>query len=621
VVPVPPENQSTYLYVDIAAGSDSNAGSQSAPLKTIAAAMGKALANNDRGIGTKVLINPGVYREFVNIHSTSRQTNATITFEAVKAGTAIIAGSDAISGWQAIGATEYVHSWNDPLIGCSAPSSWPVLPSITLRSEMVFIDGTPLTQILDSADQRAGTFLVDTQSNQIHIWPPTGTDMNTALVEVSARPQILTVVGRRDVVLRGLVFRHAGNCLNTSAVNVYNSDVVLFDQVQANWNNWGGILVSSSNNVTVQNSVASYNGGVGFSSNKVTNILLKIETDYNNWRGAMGAFYDFGMGGTKLLLAHGVHVIQHVAYRNHAQGLWFDTDNKDISISNGILSENLLANLKLEGNQGPVGVQNNSLCSGGMGMLVVNTANLTATGNNFYNNGGTAKWQAQLFLAGNPAGGRPVTDWQTGQFYRISTSNTVLANNVFTDAGIGQYVFSTYLSGADWTAFSGSLHSGQNKWTDSQSTKAFMVPGGHVETLNGWQNVTGQDQDSAWELSQDAAKNCAVPAASFPDFNVYANNRVNASVPVWSQPYAMSGGVATINLQVKSFDFGPVTLSTSALPSGVSASFSPSTLTSGNSVLTLHAASNAATETIHLTVFGTSGNRVHSVTVLVAVAP
>ena len=53
------ENQTTYIYVDGKVGSDTNAGTQSTPLRTIQAAVNKASANNIKSIGTKVIINPG----------------------------------------------------------------------------------------------------------------------------------------------------------------------------------------------------------------------------------------------------------------------------------------------------------------------------------------------------------------------------------------------------------------------------------------------------------------------------------------------------------------------------------------------------------------------------------
>ena len=114
------------------------------------------------------------------------------------------------------------------------------------------------------ADMRAGTFYVSEASSVMHIWPgPSVPNINSAVVEAAVRPQTLSMNGRSNVVFRGLVFRHAANCINTAGANVNNSSNVLFDQVQAVWNNWGGLGINSSSQITVQNSVGSNNGGVG----------------------------------------------------------------------------------------------------------------------------------------------------------------------------------------------------------------------------------------------------------------------------------------------------------------------------------------------------------------------
>src|SRR3974390_2549897 len=90
------ENQTTYLYVDAQKGSDSNSGSTSAPLKTIQAAINKANANNQKKIGTKIVVNPGVYREAVSINPVSNQSTATLTLQAATTGTAIISASNVV---------------------------------------------------------------------------------------------------------------------------------------------------------------------------------------------------------------------------------------------------------------------------------------------------------------------------------------------------------------------------------------------------------------------------------------------------------------------------------------------------------------------------------------------
>jgi len=55
------------IYFDADKVSDSNNGSKTAPLKTIGASVNMALANNYAGIGSRVIVNAGTYRESVAI--------------------------------------------------------------------------------------------------------------------------------------------------------------------------------------------------------------------------------------------------------------------------------------------------------------------------------------------------------------------------------------------------------------------------------------------------------------------------------------------------------------------------------------------------------------------------
>lgn len=608
------ENQTTYVYVDASSGSDGNSGTQSSPFLTIGKAVTKAESNNVNGIGTKVLINPGTYREMVRISPTSRQTGATMTFEATQPGTAIIAASDVLTGWNP-GTTNpsiYTHSWSYNFGSCTVPSGWPSgIAPVVLRTEMFFVDGVPLTQVFSFSLMRSGTFYVNDAANMVSIWPAPTADMSTAVVEAAVRPQTLSVYGRTNMVLRGLVFEHAANCINQNSANISGSTNVLVDNIQANWNNWGGFGLSVGNLITVQNSTASHNGGEGFGSYRTINTLLQSdESDYNNWRGAMGAFYDWGMGGTKFYENHGIVVDQIHVYRNQAQGLWFDTDHKNITITNASLAENVLSNLQLEQNEGPISLTNSSLCSGGTGMILVNAALVTATGNTFYNNGATNKWQAQVFLGGK-SGGRSGSDFETGQYYNAFTESLTLRNNVFADAGLGQFVFGTYLGGTDWSLFASSLTSNNNTWSDGSDTKKFGIPNGKMVDLRGWQGATSEDMASNWASSAQPASSCVVPEPTFADFSVNVDNST----------YSMSSGKATIHLHVNSFAYGMVSLSVAGLPSGVTASYSQSALTSGAPVLTLMASSAAVNQTVPITIIAHGGGRVHTVYVMVHVAP
>jgi hypothetical protein len=429
--------------------------------------------------------------------------------------------------------------------------------------------------------------------------------MSTAVVEVAARSTTLWMGSRSNVALRGLVFEHAANCLNTAGVSINSSNNVLIDSVQANWNNWGGLGIFSSTNVTLQNSVANYNGGVGFMANKDQSILLSFnESDYNNWRGAQGAFFDWAMGGTKLFQTHGGTVKNHYSYNNQAQGLWFDTDNQNITVDGATLSGNLQSGLQLERDLGPITVQNSTFCANGPGLNVLTSPNVTIQNNTFYNNGGLKLYGASLFVAGQ-ANGITINDWVTGQPNFLLTKGMVLSGNTFVNDQSGKQLFGTYLSGNDYTQFTTTLNASNNKYYDSTSPNSFKVLNGKLVSLSGWQGTVQTDYSSVWQApATSPAAACTAPAPAYSDFNLNLDNHV----------YTMSAAKATVMVKVNSFGYGPVNLKVTGLPAGVTASLSQTTLTSGNLTLTLTAAPTATTQTVLVTLWGTSGSRVHSVT-------
>jgi hypothetical protein len=606
------ENQTTCIYVDANLGSDSNNGAQATPYKTIQAAVSKASTLNQQGIGVKVIINPGVYRESVQLGN-YKATHATLTIQAAVTGTAIISGSDVITGWSQQNSTTWQTHFSDTTGFCAVPSGWPAgFAPIMQRTEMVFVNGTPLTQVMAFTDLKPGTFFFSDAYQMLHISPPAGTNMATAVVEAAVRPTTFTAVGRYNLVVRGLVFRHAANCLNTSSFNIFGSTQVLIDSVQALWNNWGGLGVYTSNYFTVQNSVSSYNGGAGILGDQDEYSLFSFnETDYNNWRGAQSAFYDWAMGGTKLFQMRTATVQNHFSYNNHAQGLWFDTDNQNVTVDNATLVGNVMAGLQIERDEGPLAVKNSHFCSSGQGINVLTSPNLVIQNNTFYDNSGTNKYQAEIFIAGQ-AGGKIITDYLTGQSYNLFTTGMTLSGNTFQNATSGQLVFGTYLGGTDWTQFASTLKASNNTWYDPLTSNSFKIVNGKVVDLAGWQSAVQNDYSSVWQTpSTSPASFCNVPTPVFSDFRVTLDNHT----------YSMSAAKAVVTARVASFGFGAVNLQVSGLPAGVSASFSQGSLVSGASSITFTASSTATKQTVPVTLWAVSGSRVHNVTFYLAVSP
>jgi hypothetical protein len=607
------ENEPVSLYVNAATGSNSNPGSASKPFATIQAGVNAAVAQNKKGLGVDILVAPGIYREAVTINPLP--TSAALTLQAITPGTAYIDGADVLTGWSLGTNGVYSAPWTDSVTGCPLPPSWYTgMPPVVLANEMVFVNGAMLTQVMSASQLLPGTFYVDTAGNRIEGIPPQAT-VGSPLVEVAARRSTLTINGAQNVVVRGMVLQHGASCMNTTSATVNSGQNILFDSDVVQWSNWSGLGISSSSNITVRHSIASYNGGAGLSGfEDLEGLWENIETSYNNWRGAMVGLYDFGQGGLKLLRIHGGSVLDHASYNNQAQGLWFDTDNEYIQISEADLVGNLVGNLQLELNVGPIVVADSSLCSGG-GAQILETDGLWMTGNNFYNNGGNSFQNGQLFLGGE-AGGRSFTNWQTGVTTNVVSNDITLSGNTFTAVGTGQYVFNTYLSGTDWSEFASTLTSNSNDWYNSLNPDSFGVVGNKKIGLADWRSELGQDLNSTWTLASGAEAGCTAPSPSYPDFQLQAHNAAS-----YVAVYPMVAGTVSIPVQVRSFGYGSVGLSVSGLPAGVTSSFSTSSLVSGNSVLTLSAASSATSGQIPVTIFGTSAGRVHSITVMVTVSP
>ncbi|HEY6273226.1 MAG TPA: hypothetical protein VIX19_14700 [Terriglobales bacterium] len=366
------------------------------------------------------------------------------------------------------------------------------------------MNGTPLTQVLSFSEMMPGTFYVDEKGGTLYIWPAAGTNVSAADVEVSALPQVWTVLEQSNLVMRGFTFEYANSCHDTGAVEVSGSGTtagnVLFDGDSFVWNNAHGLRIAPpAMDYTVQNSVANHNGESGFQASKVKYGLFQSDqASYNNWRGAQGAYYNWNSGGAHLYQMHDLTIEGLELSYNQTYGVHFDTDNENVTMSSIVGQGNQLVSMFVEKSQGPVSIASSSFCAGSqalsasdVGMVLRNSESVTVTGSNFVNNYG------DVSVTGI-AGGIPVSNWETGQGYQLITQNLTLMQDVF-QAGSGQRLFSDSLGGTDWAAFQGTLASNYNTWWDGSNTKPFTVPiskTGATETFSGWQTTTGQDKQS-----------------------------------------------------------------------------------------------------------------------------
>jgi len=609
------------IYVDAVHGNDSNSGTKTAPLKTIGASVSMAMANNDSSVGTKVIINPGTYRESVVIGGTKKSTSKPITFQAATNGTAFVSGADVLSGWSAYkgSSTIYQASWPYNFLVC--PAQIPPAPAqqqIVLEAEMLIVNGKPLTQVLTFASMLPGTFYVDSAHALVYMYPPVGTNVTTATVETAARPALWQISGQSYVVVRGLTFEYANSCPQNAAVIVGgNATNILFDNDLIQWNNAMGIDFATVENFTVQNSIANSNGQVGFASHEVKNSLWQNNTaSYNNWRGAQGAFYTWDTGGTKWMWDHSATYKNFVSNFNQANGVAWDTDNENVTFASGVSAMNLVNGIQIEKTQGPFTVSASDFCYDNLlgigqrgGVAVRNSEQVTLSSDAMY-----GSLINQLAIVGQP-GGITISNWETGQSYDLLTKNFSASGSVF--SGPSASVLSdSYLGGSDWTAFATTVKSNSNTFYNGTSSSAFVVPTpktGTSLTLAQWQSLTGQDKSSSWK-STSAPSQCNVTAAA-KDFWITSSTYAGATI---------SGGKATINLATLGLggSSGIVALSLDGVSqvAGLKASLSASSIpVTGSAVLTLTTSATTKAGTYPITILANQGNITHTVTVSLVV--
>jgi hypothetical protein len=630
-------------WVDPVNGSDSNPGTQAAPFKTIGFAWSVAQANNLANQATTVNLNAGTYRESVTMNSKTGGTSALITFQpsAGASGQVIWSGGKLYTGWTVYSGNSniYTHSWTKDYPLCAQISGCTsyLQEDIMLHREMVTVNGSMLTQVLSLAQMLyPGTFFADNASSTIYVWPPSGTKMSTATVDIPEHSSVLSVNGVSHLVFTGIVFQYSNSCRSNAAVTVNGaSSYITFDSDTFQWNNGQGIAIfNPATNITVQNSVSNYNGDSGFqSSQTVSNQWINNIAEENNWRGAQAGYYGCNVAGQHVWLAHGDTLTNDTIAWNQTYGIHWDTDNRNITVTGLIAADNLLSGVVIETNEGPISMSGSYICNqtsslSGGGLVLRNSGfdsnfNAAAPGVSLTNSYLYNNYSGEIVVTGQ-AGGIAISDWQTGKAYNLITGNYTNTGNTIQGVGSGQQVFGDFsLNGSDWTDFQTTLTSNNNDWWNADATTtAFDVPIPALGTsidFPTWQADTGQDLTGSTfnAPSGDPFATCnAVTAPATNDWLTVDNNSLTVDPT----------STAVFNLTVTSLAgfSGTVNLSIDGITEvkGLAATFSQNPVTggSGTSVLTITSTDGTTPAgTYSVTVIANSGNLTRTVTVQVVV--
>jgi hypothetical protein len=524
------------IHVDInhSGASDSNSGSRQNPLKSLSAALEKAKEYLKQGEGTKIIIHPGVYREgeikINGKHLGSEAKDAVLIIEGTKKGRVILSGSEEWQSdtWKRVG-SYYQHDWpydfgNDD----GGWGGWGKFAVIAHRSEMVFVNGQPLKQVLlekytwsgkgnhqyigfDDPQNvlEPGTFGVaelDENGNKIYIQPADGVDFANAKIEVATKRFLLQFLYMDNVVLRNLNFQHsAGEIVHGGPAvffgpeggNKFHNSNILIEDCDFRWNNSQGLRLHHTKNVSLRRNTANYNGFMGINAAVILNTVWEDnETSFNNWRGYMGGWTGWAIAGAKLAFIRDGAFRRYQAIGNMTPGLWFDIDNRNILIEDLTAIDNNGQGLFLEISPGPFVVRKALLADNGINLYINNTKNTFLENSIIYGvNGGSP-------IAFNAKDSRAFKDWMGqilgendgGQKIPINLGKTHFRNNlIITDNSNGDLIVLQEGKPKIYQAFLEQDYSGSNNTYWSPQEKVFGLGSpwmNYMTDIQGWVEAT-----------------------------------------------------------------------------------------------------------------------------------
>ena len=489
-VAVPPPPSSVTFYVS-PSGSDLNLGTAASPVRTIQRAVNLAHVANVAN-DVVVSIAAGVYREAVTIAGLS--TTKSLTLEGSGPNTILTGADDWSSGWTLQGDGSYVHAWPHRWGVKPVPTGWeeywnwdgkgPIRDRLR-RSEMVYINGSPLAGVLTLAEvATAGTFYVNETTSLLHVRPPAGVSLAGSLVEVGIRLMPLTINGRNNVTLRNFALLRNRGAVQDSAFQAANLQNLTLDGLTVRWMGYGGMGSAYITGLQIRNSIFSDNGVTGIAGIGNNNLLFEdSEVARNNWRGWPNEHKGFD---TVLKWSESRDVVMRRSRftDNWGHGLWFDGDNQRVLVEQVFSARNGGRGISLELNGGPITVQDSKFCENGMvGISNARSNNVSLLFNQIFNNG-----YYQIVATGAPTP-IPITDARTGATYLATGANWTISNNIVRGrllAGGDPADNSCYPGPCGWAFWAASddiyayiastLTSDYNQWYHSGATKSFRVP-------------------------------------------------------------------------------------------------------------------------------------------------
>jgi hypothetical protein len=447
------------------------------------------LANeaNSAGQGARVLIAPGIYRESVDLNG--QKTDAALIIEGVGP-TTVLTGADVWNaGWTAQSDGSIEHTWPYKWGMKAIPNGWDTYwnwdgngykRDILRRSEMVYVNGTPLMGVLSLAElAAAGRFYVDETNARLHVRLPSGVSLAQAVIEVGTRLTPLRINARRNVTLRNFAVMRNRGAVQDAAVLITNCRNVAVELLHVNWTAYAGMGTATTIGLRISNSVFSDNGVYGIGGYRDQNVVLEdSEIARNNWRGwpveHKGWDSVHKWGQYRDAVARRLRVVD-----NAGNGFWLDHDNQRITLQDSLISGNQLQGVDLEKNQGPITLSGNRICNNvSAGIADAQSDALLLQGNQIFGNAGH-----QILFTGDYAGQR-VTDYLTGLTTITETYQWIVTDNIIAGSGTAGrlWTHTDFRAPGSWARVRNAMVLvDRNRWYHTGLINAFWLPQGQID--------------------------------------------------------------------------------------------------------------------------------------------
>jgi len=508
-------------YVDKNYTGSSN-GSSSRPYKTIAAATTQALTQSRNGRASKVIVRAGEYREKVMLQGQgSDNTRASLIVEGQ--GNVVVKGSiDFSSGWQLSGGV-YEKIW---------PYDWGLsddkytdydiyMPELVRRREMLYVNGDHLIPVLSKSAVTAGHFFVDETNDKIYMLPPAGVNMGAALIETAdyvsmsadfAKSCLFRLIDIQNVVVRNIQFTQASSDHAGAAFSLYRVKNIKIENCMVENASYYGVGMHDARDITFNNVTMNKNGGGGIEGGSLDNVLLtNCETSYNSWRGDLGNFTDWDMGGIKFLFSYDVKIARHRSIDNTSPGIWFDSECRRVTIEkcyvdgNTSSSPSVTAGIYLEGSIGPFLVDKCIIVNNRKGLNLASSNDVTIRNSIIADN---LDCQIELFSnwrrPGIYEGGRTFQERGKDTYVTSHLRDTVMENTIISTSLPSVGPLFGYSHNDTWAYdlwYATLSTSGMRYYHTTPSEAFFRENVTSYGSLAYWRQMTGLDADAAWMLA------------------------------------------------------------------------------------------------------------------------